>query len=140
MIEVVNVQHTSFNPEIRHYLLFLHRLQRSRYHLVDMDFQVVRDVYGHLVIPVAQPFTPDDLESAWYIPANYRELLRPAHYRAEDAWWLQLPADVTAYAGPPPQPADFPWGKFSDGYIKATLALPVADLLKAAVVRRCPAK
>ena len=90
-LRVAAAMHTSFNPQIDHFLLLLREGDDGGYGLVDLDYQVVRDRYGRFIRPFAAPAFDEEVRPEGWLPSNYEDFLRPIHYSTSDAWWLTPP-------------------------------------------------
>ena len=126
-LQLMGVAHTGFNPRIEHFLFYLKRA-KDRYEIVGMDYRIVEDKRGRLVLLLDQPTH----SAGWFAPDP--KLIKPVYYRPDDAWWLIEPKDVD------PQPINPAWARRKERTVIALRGIVLDDLarsLRARPTDRC---
>ena len=90
-LRVVSIQHTGFNPQIKHFLFFLRREDNGKYVVAGMEFRIVRDNLGRFAMPLSAPLEEDQLRPEGRIDSGYEKRLKALRYVPRDAWWLRPP-------------------------------------------------
>jgi hypothetical protein len=124
--------HVEFNPQIKHFVMFLGKGSGREYTLEGFEYRFIRDARGRHMMPIEAPMNTGWLSPEGHLPSNYEALLRPVKYRAKDAWWLKLPTFVKK------DPTDYPWGTVHGDYIVADRGLFLTDMLAHLKASRCP--
>jgi hypothetical protein len=126
-LKVTVVAHQRYHSRIEHFLFYLKRTDRT-YQIVGADSRIVEDSRGRLVLLLDRPADA----SRWFAPDP--SLIKPVHYRASDAWWLQEPNYVD------PRPIDPAWARRKGRRVIALRGVAIDDLarlLRARPINQC---
>jgi hypothetical protein len=109
--------HGEMRSDVKHVLFFLQRTSTG-YAVVDHDTRVVTNRRGAFILPMSAPLNADQIYPLSWAPPDYEAHLRPARYRAQDAWWLRR-AEAEATSG---------WSVQRGNRVVAARGLELSDL------------